>query len=131
VAQHGHRIVDVLDRLQEHDGVVAPGLAVVLHHPPLEMQVLGGVAQAGVLEGIGVGVDAQHALCAPGQHGGAVALAAGHVEHALADHPRRDPLVDGEVAAVPVVLGRDIGQRALAGEFQRWHAGGLIALQMG
>ena len=32
---------------------------------------------------------------------------------------------------IPVVLGRNVGQRPLAGELQRRHAGGLIALNVG
>ena len=36
--------------------------------------------------------------------------------------PLGDPLVDREVAAEPVVLGRDVRQRALAGELERRHA---------
>ena len=40
-----------------------------------------------------------------------------------------DPLVDGEVTAVPVVLGRHVGQRPLAGELERRHARRLVAAE--
>ena len=42
----------------------------------------------------------------------------------------RDPLVDDEVALVPVVLLRHVGQRALAGERQRRDARRLVALEV-
>ena len=42
---------------------------------------------------------------------------------------RGDPLVDDEVAAEPVVLLRHVGQRALAGQLERRHARGLVALE--
>ena len=83
-----------------------------------------------VLVCLGVGVHAHHLGGAAGQHGGAVALAAGHVEHAPADDARADPLIDREVTAVPVVLGGDVGQRPLAGELQRGDARRLVALDV-
>ena len=45
-------------------------------------------------------------------------------------HPRGDPLVDGEVAPVPVVLLGHVGQRPLAGQRQRRHPVGLVALDV-
>ncbi len=80
--------------------------------------------------GVGVGIDADHLRGAAGEHVGAVALAAGEIGDRRAADPLRDPLVDGEVAAKPVVLLRHIGQRALTGERQRRHAVGLILLQV-
>ncbi len=77
-----------------------------------------------------VGVDADDGARRARQHLAAVALAAGHVDDALAGRARRDPLVDDEVPAVPVVLLRHVGQRALAGERQRRHALGLVRLNV-
>ena len=65
-----------------------------------------------------------------GQHGRAVALAAREVDDAATVDALRDPLVDDEVAPVPVVLLRHVGQRALAGEMQRRDAGRLVALDV-
>ena len=50
--------MDVLDRLQEDDRVAR--LVEVLHQATLEAQVLAPVAAPGVLEGLGVRVDADH-----------------------------------------------------------------------
>ncbi len=86
------------------------------------------VAQARVLVRLGVRVDADDARRRAREHVRAVALAAGHVDHAQAGELRRDPLVDDEVAAKPVVLLGHVRQRALAGQRQRRHAVGLVAL---
>ena len=51
----------MLDRLQEDGRLVAAGLAVGLHQPALEGEVLTAVAQARVLVRLGVGVDADDA----------------------------------------------------------------------
>ena len=90
-----------------------------------------GVAQPRVLEGLGVGLDADHARGGAREDVRAVALAARHVDHALAPHALGDPLVDDEMAPVPVVLLGDVGERPLAGQGERRHALGLVALHVG
>ena len=127
VLEHAVGVLDVLDRLQEDDGVAR--LGVRLDHVAREAQVGRAVAQPRVLVGVGVGVDADHAVGAARQHVGAVALAAREVDDAHAADAPRDPLVDDQMAAEPVVLLRDVGQRALAVERERRHAGRLVALQ--
>ena len=58
--QHGVGVLDVLDRLQEHDAV---DVAVPqLDHVALEAQLRARVLEARVFEGVGVGV---HATTAP------------------------------------------------------------------
>ena len=96
-------LLDVLDRLEEHHGVARldVGLDQVAH----EAHARPGVLGACVLERVRVGVHAGHAAGPAGQHAGAVALAAGHVHHVQAGAARGDPLVHGQVAAEPVVLG--------------------------
>ena len=47
-----------------------------------------------------------------------------------AGHPPGDPFVHGQVPAIPVVLGWHVGQRPLAGQFERRHAGGLVLLEV-
>ena len=118
----------MLDRLQEDDRVA--GLGEALDQVALEAQVGPHVAQPGVLVGLGVGVDPDHARGRGRQDVGAVALAAGHVDHPLAADPLRDPLVDDQVAPVPVVLLRHVGQRPLARQRQRRHAGRLVPLDV-
>ena len=87
--------------------------------------------RARVLERLGVGVDADDRRRRARQHGRAVALAAREVDDAAAvRRASRDPLVDDEVAAEPVVLLRHVGQRALAGQVQRRDAGRLVALDV-
>ena len=51
---------------------------------------------------------------------------AAELEDSQAGDPRRDPLIDCQVAPVPVVLLRQVGQRALPGKRQRRHPGGLV-----
>ena len=121
--------MDVLDRLEEDDRVAR--LGVVLDEAALEAQVGSGVAKAGVLVRLGVGVDADDLGGRARQRGRAVALAAGEIGHAEAARARGDPLVDGQVAAVPVVLLGHVGQRALARERERRHAVGLVFLHVG
>ena len=125
------RVLDVLDRLEEDDGVErllrSPGLDEVAR----EAQVLAPVAQARVLVGLGVGVDADHRGGAAREHLRAVALAAGHVDDPPADRARGDPLVDREVPAVPVVLLRHVGQRALPRQLERRDPGRLVLLDEG
>jgi hypothetical protein len=125
-----HRVggADVLDGLQEHDRVA--GLGVDLHHAALEAQVRCAVAQPGVLERVGVGLDPDDRRRARGEHGRAVALAARHVDHAEARDLPGHPLVDGEVAAEPVVLLGDVRERALAVERERRDSGRLVALDV-
>ncbi len=95
--------------------------------PRWKLQVAAAVAQARVLEGLGVGVHADHlGRALRGEHVGAVALAAGEVDDAHARAALGDPLVDGEVAPVPVVLLGNVGQRALAGQLERRDALGLV-----
>ena len=84
-----------------------------------------------MLVGLGVGIDADHLGRLTREHVGAVPLAAREVGHGGPPDPRGDPLVDGEVAAKPVVLLGHVGERALAGERERRHALGLVLLQMG
>ena len=119
-------VLDVLDRLQEDDGVA--GLGERLDQVALEAQVRARVAEPRVLVRFGVGVDADDARGAAGEDVGAVALAAGHVDDALAADPPGDPLVDDQVAAEPVVLLGHVGQRPLAGQRQRRHPRWLVQL---
>jgi hypothetical protein len=118
----------VLDRLQHDHGVAR--LLVALDQIAHEAHAGTLVLEPGVLEGLRVGVHPGHGAGAAGQHLAAVALAARHVHDVEAGASLRHPLVDGLVAAKPVVLGRDVGQRALAGERQRRHARRLVSLQM-
>ena len=122
------RVADVLDRLQEDDRVA--GLREALDQVALEAKVGPHVAPPRVLVRLRVGVDPDHALRRARKHVGAVALAAGHVDHAPAGGPRRDPLVDGQMPPVPVVLLRHVGQRPLAGQRQRRHPRRLVQLQV-
>ena len=126
--EHRVRVLDVLDRLQEHDAVdvARPGL----DHVALEAQARARVLQPRVLERVRVGVDADDRRGAAGEHVAAVALPAREVDHAAAVRARRDPLVDDEVAPEPVVLLRHVRQRALPGEVERRHALGLVALDV-
>ena len=119
---------DVLDRLQEDDGVAGLGEA----SRPGRARSAGWGARSAAARARGPrGWRRRRPRSArrAGQHVGAVALAAGHVDHAQAADPRRDPLVDDEVAPVPVVLLGNVGQRPLAGQRQRRHplAAGLPA----
>ena len=83
-----------------------------------------------MLVGLGVGVDADDRGGRPRQHLRPVALAAGHVDHAQSRHPRADPLVHRQVALEPVVLDRDVRERALPGELERRHARRLVLLNV-
>ena len=89
------------------------------------------VARAGVLEGLGVRVDADHLGGALGEQIRAVTLAAGEVDHAQPRAALGDPLVDGDVAPVPVVLLGDVGEGALAGQLERRDTLGLVLLEVG
>jgi hypothetical protein len=131
VLEDRERILDMLDRLQEDDRVEAARLTVGLDQPPIESQVLAPVAKPRVVVRLRVGVDPDDAGGAARENLGAVALPARHVQHASPDDPGADPLIYGEMAAEPVVLGRNVGQRALSGERERRYAGGLIALKVG
>jgi hypothetical protein len=128
VRQHLLRLLNVLDRLEEHDGVA--GLAVGVHEAALEAHARSRVLQARVLVGVRIGVHSRHARGAPRQHVGAVALAARHVHDLEAAAAVGDPLVNRQVAAEPVVLLRHVRQRALAREGKRGHALGLVALEV-
>ncbi len=131
MAEHRLRVVDVLDRLQEHDGVELRLGPERLDQPPLERQPGTGIAEPRVLVGVGVGVEPDDGGGPPCEDIGAVPLAAGHVEHAPAGDPFGDPLVHRQVAAKPVVLGGDVGQRPLAGQLERRHPGRLVLLNVG
>ena len=91
-----------------------------------------GVLQARVLERLGVGVDADdRGGASRASTRGAVALAAGQVDDAPAADPRRRSTRRrrggaGTSSSPPGTSG----QRALAGELQRRHAGRLVALQV-
>ena len=121
-------MLDVLDRLQEDDRVAA--LVEALNQGALEAQVRPPVACLRVLVGLRVGIDPDDLGGAPGEHVGAVALATGEVGDRGSANALRDPLVDDQVAAIPVVLLGDVGQGALARERQRRDAGGLVSLQV-
>ena len=73
------RVAEVLDRLQQHDGIGR--FAEALQQGALETQVARAVAQPRVLVGLRVGIDADHGGRDARQHGRPVALAAGHVQH--------------------------------------------------
>ena len=120
--------MDVLDRLEEDHRI--DRLVEVLDEPTPEAQVRAPVAGAGVLVSLGIRVDADHLGGPPRQQVRAVALAAGEVGDPQARAALGDPLVDGDVPAVPVVLLRDIGQRALARQLERRHPLGLVLLQI-
>ena len=103
--EHRPRVLDVLDRLQEHERVAR--LVEGLDHRAHEAQVVAHVAQPGVLVRLGVGVDADDFRRPRARHHvGAVALAAGHVDDAQPADLRGDPLVHDEMASEPVVLLR-------------------------
>jgi hypothetical protein len=126
VSHHGVRVLHVLDRLQEHDAVHVAGPE--LEHVALEPHVR--VLRAGVLERLGVGLDAHDGGRRAGEHRRAVALAGREVDHPAAVRPCRDPLVDDEMPPEPVVLLRDVGECALARERERQHARRLVALDV-
>jgi hypothetical protein len=114
VPQDRLRLPHVLDRLEEDERVA--GLRVLFDEVAHEADTRARVLEAGVLVGLGVGVHARDPPRAPRQHLDPIALAAGHVDHLAARAALGHPLVDGEVAAEPVVLGGHVGQRALAGQ---------------
>src|SRR6185437_2114735 len=89
------------------------------------------VAPASVLERLRIGLDTDDRCGGAREHARAVALAAGHVDHPLAPDTLRDPLVDDQVAPVPVVLLRHVGERPLAGQRERRNALRLVALYVG
>ena len=84
-----------------------------------------------MLVGLRVGVDADDVGGRSGEHLRAVALAAGQVDDRSPATALGDPLVDGEVAPVPVVLLGHVGKRPLAGQLERRHALGLVLLYVG
>ena len=129
MVEHRTRVLQVLDRLQEHDRVGRLGEPV--DEIARVAEVRAGVAQAGMLVCLGISVDADDVRCGASEHVRAIALAAGHVDHALAPYLLRDPLVHDEVAAVPVVLLGNVRERALTRQRQRWDAVGLVALTVG
>ena len=122
-------VLDVLDRLQEDDRVERSGD--VLDQVALEAQVRAAVARRGMLVGLRVGVDPDDLGSRRGEH------VRSRIPHRRRDRRRacpstcrRDPLVDGEVAAVPVVLLGNVGKGPLAGQLQRRDAVGLIGLHV-
>ena len=83
-----------------------------------------------MLVGLGVRVDADHVGSGAGEDVRAVSLPAGEVGDALPTTALGDPLVHGEVPPEPVVLLRQVGEGALAGERQRGHPVGLVLLHV-
>ena len=77
---------------------------------------------------LGIAVDPYHAGGVTGQHIGPVALAARHVEHDRTGNPRGDPFVHRQMPAIPVVLGGDVGERALTVQLERRDSRGLVLL---
>ncbi len=128
MAQHRLRILDVLDRLKEHHHVAA--LVEGFDQVALESDARPRVSRSCVLVGPGVRVHSDHAPRAAREHVRPVALAARHVHDVEPAAALRDPLVDDQVAPVPVVLGRNVGQGPLAGERERGDAGRLLALDV-
>ena len=118
----------VLDRLQEDDCVT--WAREILDQAALEAQVVAPVAKPGVLVGLGVGVDPDHARRDPRQDVRPVPLSAGEIRDAQAPATLRDPLVHRQVAAEPVVLVRHVRKRALAGKGEGRDAGGLVPLNV-
>src|SRR5665809_148513 len=80
--------------------------------------------------GLGVGVDPDYLGRRAGEHVRAVPLSACEVRHPKTAAALCDPLVDREVAAEPVVLGWEVGERSLPGQLERGHAGGLVVLHV-
>ena len=128
VGHHGVRVLDVLDRLQEHHAVDVAGPD--LEHVAFEAHPAVRVLQARVLERLRVGVDAHDRGGRAGERRGSVALAAGEIDDPPPVRAGGDPLVDRQMAPEPVVLLRHVRQRALAGERQRRHALRLVALDV-
>ena len=114
------RVLEVLDRLQEHDRIRPLGER--LDQIALEAQIRAAVAQARVLVRLGVRIDADDARGAAREHVRSVALAAGHVDRRATVQLRGDPFVDDEVATKPVVLLGHVRERALAGQRERRNA---------
>ena len=127
-AEQRRNILDVLDRLQEDDRVERSGD--VLDEIALESQVRAHVAGLRMIVGLRVGVDPDDLGGPVGEDIGSVALPAGEVGHAHPVDPRRDPLVDGEVAAEPVVLLGHVGERPLTGQLERRDALRLAGLDV-
>ena len=130
VLEHRARVLEVLDRLQEHDRV-GRARQNVSTRSRSKRRLARAVAQARVLVRLGVGVDADDArgACARARPSRSPRRRPCR-SRAGRRHVRGDPLVDDEMAAVPVVLLRHVRQRALAGQRQRRHAVGLVALQI-
>ena len=126
-ARAPRRVLEVLDRLQEHDGV--GGLGERLDEIALEAQVGGGGSAAARARAPRGWHRRRRPRGGAREHVRAIALAAGHVDHAQSGHARGDPLIHGQMAAKPVVLLGHVRQRALARQLQRRDAVRLIALQ--
>ena len=128
LGEQGRNVLDVLDRLQEDHGV--DGTADVLDEVAVEAQVRAHVTEPRVLVGLGIRVDPDDVGGARGEDVGAVPLPAREVDDALALDLGRDPLVDRQMTAEPVVLLGHVGQRPLARELERRHALGLFCLHV-
>jgi hypothetical protein len=128
VVEHGLRVLEVLDRLEEDDRVAR--LRVRLDEVAREADAGPRVLDAGVLVRLGVRVDAHGAGGALGEHRRPVALAAGHVDHVEAAAALGHPAVDRQVAAVPVVLGRHVRERPLARQAERRDPRRLVLLRV-
>jgi hypothetical protein len=80
---------------------------------------------------LGVGIDADDFRRGASEGGGSVALPAREVGQAESACALGDPLINGQVPAVPIVLLGDVGKRSLAGERERRHPFGLVFLDVG
>src|SRR5262245_52541495 len=95
-------LLDVLDGLEKDDGVNL--LVEFLDQVAPKAQIRPAIASAGMLVRLGVRVHADHLGGSPGEQVRAVALAARQVRYPEAGAAFGNPLVDGDVAAIPVVL---------------------------
>ena len=127
--QQRRHVLDVLDRLQEDDRVERARR----RSRPGRARSAGSAARSAPRRARGPRDwrrSRRRRRRAAASTFGAVALTAGEIGDAHAPDLRRDPLVDGEVAPVPVVLLRHVGQGPLAGQLERRDAVGLIGLQV-
>ena len=111
--EHSLRIVYMLDRLKEYDGVTRAELAEVLDHAALESEVGRAVAELRVFVRFKIGIQPDDAARAAGKHVRAVTLATGHVQYALTGHTPGDPFVHGQMPPEPIVLLRNVGEGPL------------------
>ncbi len=126
--EQGGGLLDVLDRLQEHDRIAGPGE--ILDQVTLEVQIRPSVAGLRMLIGLRVRVDTDHLRGGVGQGVRPVTLTTSEIGDAQPPHTLSDPFVDREMAAVPVVLLRHVWQRPLTRKAQPRDTGRLISLQV-